>query len=172
MISTDVIGTIYIPGTYDAEGNTLTEPVAQPGYHVNTTAPVGGWEAFKVTGGNGRRVFGGIVTHCYAFEDAAEYEAYLDTADLTAPALPMTDIPVVQGVPQSVTMRQARLALLAAGLLDTVETAAAGAGPAAAIEWEYAGDVQRGAGLVPAMATALGMTDAQIDALFVTASTL
>lgn len=172
MISTDVIGTIYTPGTYDAEGNTLTEPVAQPGYHVNTTAPVGGWESFKVTGGNGRRVFGGIVTHCYTFEDVAEYEAYLNTADLTAPALRMSDIPVIQGVPQSVTMRQARLALLAAGLLDTVETAVAGAGPAAAIEWEYAKEVQRTAGLVPAMATALGMTDAQIDALFVTASTL
>ena len=172
MISTDVIGTIYTPGTYDSEGNTLTEPVAQPGYHVNTTAPVGGWEAFKVTGGNGRRVFGGIVTHCYAFDDAAEFEAYLDTADLTAPALPMTDVPVIQGVPQSVTMRQARLALLAAGLLDMVEAAITAAGPEAAIEWEYAADVQRGAGLVPAMAAALGMTDAQIDALFVTASTL
>lgn len=172
MISTDVIGTIYTPGTYDSEGNTLTAPVALPGYHVNTTAPVGGWEALKVTGGNGRRVFGGIVTHCYSFKNAAEYEAYLDTADLSAPALPPTDIPVIAGVPQSVTMRQARLALLGAGLLDTVEAAVAGAGPAAAIEWEYAQEVQRSSGLVPAMATALGMTDVQIDALFVTASTL
>ena len=75
-------------------------------------------------------------------------------------------------IPQSVTMRQARLALLGAGLLSTVQTAIAGAGPAAAIEWDYATEVQRSAGLVPAMATALGLTDAQIDALFVTASTL
>ena len=75
-------------------------------------------------------------------------------------------------VPKSVSMRQARLALLGAGLLDTVETAIAGAGPAAVIEWEYAQEVQRSSGLVPAMATALGLTDAQIDALFVTAATL
>ena len=75
-------------------------------------------------------------------------------------------------IPQSVTMRQARLALLAAGLLSTVQTAIAGAGPAAVIEWDYATEVQRASGLVPAMATALGLTDAQIDALFVTAATL
>ena len=75
-------------------------------------------------------------------------------------------------VPQVVTMRQARLALLAAGLLDTVETAIVAAGAAAKIEWDYATEVQRSSGLVPAMATALGMTEAQIDALFVTAATL
>ena len=81
-------------------------------------------------------------------------------------------LPQPAPIPQSVTMRQARLALLAAGLLSTVETAIGGAGPAAAIEWEYAQEVQRGSGLVPAMATALGLTDAQIDALFVQAATL
>ena len=75
-------------------------------------------------------------------------------------------------VPQVVTMRQSRLALLAAGLLDLVETAIAAAGPAAKIEWDYATEVQRASGLVPAMATALGLTDAQIDALFVSAATL
>ena len=89
-----------------------------------------------------------------------------DGETFTAPPAPPTPIP------QSVTMRQARLALLGAGLLDTVETAIAGAGPAAKIEWDYATEVQRSAGLVPAMATALSLTDAQIDALFVTASTL
>ena len=89
-----------------------------------------------------------------------------DEGDFPAPPAPPPPIP------QSVTMRQARLALLAAGLLDLVETAIAGAGPAAKIEWDYATEVQSSAGLVPAMATALGLTDAQIDALFVTASTL
>ena len=89
-----------------------------------------------------------------------------DGTTLTAPPAAPTPIP------QSVTMRQARLALLAAGLLDTVETAIAGAGPAAVIEWDYATEVQRASGLVPAMATALGLTDEQIDALFVQAATL
>lgn len=79
-------------------------------------------------------------------------------------------------VPQSVTMRQARLALHAAGLLAGVDAAIASmqepAKTAAAIEWEYASAVERNAGLVPAMAAALGMSDADIDDLFVTAATL
>lgn len=79
-------------------------------------------------------------------------------------------------VPESVTMRQARLALHAAGLLAGVDAAIASmqepAKTAAAIEWEYASEVERNAGLVPAMAAALGMTDAQIDDLFITAATL
>lgn len=75
-------------------------------------------------------------------------------------------------VPPSVTMRQTRLALLGAGLLDAVTAAITAAGPAAKIEWEYAGDVQRSAGLVPAMAAALGMSDAQLDALFIAAAAL
>ena len=78
----------------------------------------------------------------------------------------------IAAIPQQVTMRQARLALLGAGLLDTVETAIVAAGPAAKIEWDYATEVQRASGLVPAMAIALGMTEAQIDALFVTAASL
>lgn len=79
-------------------------------------------------------------------------------------------------VPQQVTMRQARLALLGAGLLAGVDAAIAGltepAKSAAQIEWEYAAVVQRSSGLVPAMASALGLTDPQIDALFIAANQL
>lgn len=75
-------------------------------------------------------------------------------------------------VPASVTMRQARLALLGAGLLDAVVAAVNSAGPAAQIEWEYAAVVDRNAGLIPSMASALGMTDAQIDSLFASAAAL
>jgi hypothetical protein len=79
-------------------------------------------------------------------------------------------------VPTSVTMRQARLALLSAGLLSSVDMAITSlADPAkseAQIEWEYAQTVDRNAGLVPAMASALGMTEIQIDDLFILAATL
>lgn len=76
-------------------------------------------------------------------------------------------------VPFSVSMRQARLALLGAGMLTQVE-AAINALPepqrtAAKITWEYSTEVQRNFGLVPQMAAALGLTDAQIDALFIAA---
>lgn len=75
-------------------------------------------------------------------------------------------------IPQSVTMRQARLALLAAGMLPAVTAAINAAGDAAKIDWEYAQTVDRGFGLVPAMAAQLGLTEAQIDALFVAAAAL
>ena len=78
--------------------------------------------------------------------------------------------------PASVTMRQARLALLGAGLLDDVEAAiAALPSPqkeAARIEWEYSQDVQRHNGFVSVLAPALGMTEAQTDALFIAAAGL
>lgn len=79
-------------------------------------------------------------------------------------------------VPQVVTMRQARLALLGAGLLDTVTTQiAALPSPqkeAATIEWEYSQEVHRSKELVCVLAPMLGLTDAQIDQLFITAATL
>jgi hypothetical protein len=73
-------------------------------------------------------------------------------------------------VPQAVSMRQARLALLAAGLLQKVESVIVD--PAAKIEWDYATEVLRTSGLVPQMATMLGLTDTQIDDLFIAASKL
>lgn len=80
-------------------------------------------------------------------------------------------------VPQVVSMRQARLALLGAGLLDDVEAAIAAIPDpterrAAQIEWEFGQEVNRQHGLVSMLVPALGLTDAQIDALFIQASQL
>ena len=69
-------------------------------------------------------------------------------------------------VPQQVTMRQARLALLSAGLLDDVEMVVAAAGREAQLEWEYAAVVERSNPAVAAVQQQQGMTDAQIDDLF------
>lgn len=79
-------------------------------------------------------------------------------------------------VPTSVSMRQARLALLGAGLLSTVDDTIAAmpepAKTAALIEWEYSSEVWRNRPFVQSMGAALGLDDAQIDALFVTAAAL
>lgn len=84
-------------------------------------------------------------------------------------------VPVV-AVPDAVTMRQARLALLGAGLLTQVQTAIDALSEpqktAAKISWEYSAHVQRHNGLVPQMAAALGLSEAQIDALFISAAAL
>ena len=69
-------------------------------------------------------------------------------------------------VPQQVTMRQARLALLSAGLLDDVEMVIAAAGRAAQLEWEYAAVVERSNPAVATVQQQEALTDAQIDDLF------
>lgn len=79
-------------------------------------------------------------------------------------------------VPGAVTMRQARLALLNAGLLSQVDVLI-GALPspqkeAAQIEWEYSQEVQRHNGFVSLLAPSMGLTEAQLDQLFITAGGL
>lgn len=78
--------------------------------------------------------------------------------------------PTADPVPDVVSMCQARLALLAAGLIDQVDTAIASMagqeGAAARIGWEYAQVVRRDSPLVLALATALSLDDAQLDNLF------
>lgn len=82
----------------------------------------------------------------------------------------------VEPVPQSVTMRQARLALLAQGLLSNVDTVI-NALPepdksAAAIEWEYSQTVERNRPFVLTLGAALGLDSAGLDSLFTLAATL
>jgi len=83
-----------------------------------------------------------------------------------APYVSPPPAPVTQ-----VTMRQARLALLAAGLLDAVEAAVAQADRAVQIEWEYATVVERTSPLVEAIGSGLGMDAEAIDNLFADAAT-
>jgi hypothetical protein len=73
--------------------------------------------------------------------------------------------------PEVVTARQARLALLSAGLLDNVDAALATisdpqARRAAEIEWEYAIEIRRDSPLVAALSPLLGLTEEQVDDLF------
>ena len=83
---------------------------------------------------------------------------------------------VVSPIPQSVTMRQARLALEAVGKLDDVDAAIAAlplpTRKLAQIEWEYSNEVQRANGIVSQLGPALSLTEAEIDALFVAAAAL
>ena len=82
----------------------------------------------------------------------------------------------VAPVPGVVSMRQARLALLQAGLLTQVNTTIANLPSpdvdAARITWEFAGEVQRHDALLAQLASALSLTDAQLDDLFRQAATM
>lgn len=73
-------------------------------------------------------------------------------------------------VPQVVSMRQARLALLAAGHLTAADAAATSIGGAAQIEWDYATEVRRDHPLIAGISTALGLSEEQIDDLFIAAA--
>jgi hypothetical protein len=123
----------------------------------------------------------GVVTNVIEVESLDVFPGLVDGTDaeigdawdgttFTHPA------PAPPAVPASVTMRQARLALLAAGKLETVNSAiasmAGAEGDVARIEWEYAREVRRDSPLMASMMPVLGMTDAEIDALFVTAESL
>ena len=78
--------------------------------------------------------------------------------------------------PTVVTMRQARLAMLDAGILASVSDALAAmtgpAGEAARIEWEYAAELKRDHPLVASLSAALGLTSAQLEGLFTAAAGL
>lgn len=79
-------------------------------------------------------------------------------------------------VPQEVSMRQARLALLARGVLGQVDAAIDSLpspdSEAARIEWDYSSVVARNSPLVTMMGAALGLDDDALDELFITAAAL
>lgn len=83
--------------------------------------------------------------------------------------------PVIS-IPSFVTMRQARLALLQQGLLSQVQIAIdslpSPQKEAAQIEWDYSSEVHRNKPFVQLLSAALGLTEEQLDDLFVLASTL
>lgn len=83
---------------------------------------------------------------------------------------------VVPLAPTTVTMCQARLALLAAGKLSNVATALASLPSpqkeAAQIQWEFAADVHRTSVLTVMLAGALGLDSPALDAIFTAAAAL
>jgi hypothetical protein len=79
-------------------------------------------------------------------------------------------------VPKEVSMRQARLALLARGVLGQVDAAIESlpspGREAARIEWDYSSVVARNSPLVVMMGAALDLDDDALDELFITAARL
>lgn len=114
--------------------------------------------------------------------DSEEFEYLLPQGsiaitDAEAEAIKQAELAAIQS-PEitTVTMRQARLALLNAGkLADVASAIAALPSPqkeAAQIEWEYSQTVERNRPFVLVLAPALGLTEAQLDDLFTLAAAL
>jgi hypothetical protein len=101
----------------------------------------------------------------YSFDAAAD----VFTAPPSGPAAPAT-------IPTQVTMRQARLALLAAGKLkavsDAIATLPSPQKDAAQIEWDYAATVDRSSPFLASLASMLELDSNALDALFTAAAQL
>lgn len=106
-----------------------------------------------------------------------DYLAWVKQGNAPLPAIqPEPEPDPGPGVPHEVTMRQARLALYSAGMLDAAQ-AVIDALPMpqrrqAQIEWEYALSVRRDHQLIALMVAEGLATEEQVDGLFVAAAGL
>jgi hypothetical protein len=164
QIDIDPIGTLYADPVGEAA------PLPLPGYHVNATHAVPGWSAWRVTPATPRRVFAGVPTVFYTFASQQDFATAMETAVLSVPTAPT--------VPASVTARQAHQALIVMGLYDQVAPAINAIADATQrrlvqAEWDKSQVFERNRPALIALATgALGMTEQQLDDLFVFAATL
>lgn len=96
-----------------------------------------------------------------------DYVAYVEW--INAGNVPCTVDYPMPPVPQEVSMRQAQQALLREGMLDTVEQVVAQADRSIQIDWYKGQTVRRDWPALAVVQSLLGMTDRQIDELFVLA---
>lgn len=98
----------------------------------------------------------------------ADYQAWLAAGNTPDPPAPDDPRPV----PAEVSAAQGRLALLQFGVLDALEDWIAAQPRGTQIEYYSRGTWRRDWPLVATGATALGLTEAQVDELFILADTL
>jgi hypothetical protein len=76
------------------------------------------------------------------------------------------------GIPYKISIRQAKLVLLGAGLLDDIENAMASADRSVQISWEYATEFERDNPLILYFQSQLNLSKEQVDNLFIQAKGL
>ena len=107
--------------------------------------------------------------HTFVDEDGVEtpLEDYCKTLEIAHYVEPEQ----VVTIPDSITMRQARLHLLDLELLDDVESFIS-QDRRWQIEWEYATEILRDSKLIEAVKLSLGLDDDAVDNMFIEASKL
>jgi hypothetical protein len=97
----------------------------------------------------------------------AEKQAWFENK---ARAAELAEAAARAAIPKSVTMRQARRAMIDAGIYEKVDAAIKQAGGKALVDWEYSNTFDRSNPMIESMATQLKLTEKQIDELFIKAS--
>jgi hypothetical protein len=93
-------------------------------------------------------------------------------ADRDKPAPDQAEILAERRGGMVVSRFQAKAALSAAGLLDRAEELVAGADPITQLAWAEVIEFRRNSPTILALQGAMGLTDAQLDALFLAASAI
>jgi len=108
------------------------------------------------------------------YQSAKADPAFLDSLVASWEESTVQEYIIEHGIqnPNQISKRQARLALLQSGLLETVNAAVESAGEAARIEWEYADFILRDSPLLNSLASSLGMSSTDLDNLFALARQL
>jgi hypothetical protein len=103
--------------------------------------------------------------------DNSDWQAYQAWVDAGNTPAPIPSPPVV--IPPSVSLWQAKAALQAGGLLTAANAAVAAANDEVlSLYWASATNISRNAPSLLGIATALSLSSAQVDALFVTANSI
>jgi len=123
---------------------------------------------YKITNSNTiLRTDGACIPADPANTDYDQYLQWLSEGNTPEPA-----DPVIIPIPTSLSMKQARLALFAAGLLSQVKTGISTMSEEAQITWEFSSTVQRDDPLVAAISESLALTPEAIDDLFIAGTLL
>ena len=152
-----------VPATFDDEGNVLTEAIPariEPGQITDTQIKCHSYHPTQVDMLRADAVALGT--------PLGDYEDQI--AEMEAGYVPPAPAPIQ--VPQVITIRQAKLVLLAADLLDDVDVAAASSDRATQIEWEYATEVRRDWATLVAIQEAMGLSNKVVDDLFISGAAL
>lgn len=103
--------------------------------------------------------------------DNRDYQEYVHWVNAGNTATPYVAPAAL--IPSSITMRQARLALLDADKLsavnDAINNLPSPIKERAQIEWDYSNEVQRANGVVSVIGPLIGLSESDIDTLFTNA---
>lgn len=165
----DIIGKLYTPSVLDAEGNVLIEPILQEGFHINSTQKLLGLDQHLVTPENPRRTFAGVSTWFYTFDSEEQVKDLLNYDEEVGY---QPEFEETREVPHKIPAVDGLLLLDAMGLLDKVEEYINSAQATRAEKIIYQRELNwyKNDALVQGLGRMLGLSNTQIDELFIQAS--